>query len=257
MRLTIGRDAPDFTAAERAVSELLDTLPFGRDARHQVVVAMLEALSNAVRHGRVPGAEQGPVTLEAQVAADRLVLTVADDGPGFDPGACPDPRAPDRLLLPGGRGVFLMRRLMDSVDFAFPPGGGTRVTLGKDLPVARGGPSGEEGAMTVSTRQNGAATVLDLDGRITVGAGDAQLRSALRDAIEAGATRIVLNLAKVTAIDSSGVGELVNSSTTATGRGAELRLANVPSKVTDALVITRLITVFDVHDTEDAAVASF
>ena len=139
MRLTISRDAPDFAAAERAVSEVLDALPLGPDARHQVVVAMLEATSNAVRHGRRADGEQGPVTLEAQVEAGRLVLTVADDGPGFDPCACPDPRAPDRLLLPGGRGVFLMHQLMDSVDFVFPPGGGTRVTLGKNLPAAHRG----------------------------------------------------------------------------------------------------------------------
>ncbi len=147
MKLTIHRQAPDFAAAEDAVSKVLDALPLGSDARHQVITAMLEAVSNAVRHGRADDG-QGPVLLEAEVAAGRLVLTVVDDGPGFDPLACPDPRTPDRLLLSGGRGVFLMYQLMDSVDFAFPPAGGTRVTLCKTIPSVHAGggepPEGEK-----------------------------------------------------------------------------------------------------------------
>ena len=73
----------------------------------------------------------------------------------------------------------------------------------------------------------------------------------------AGAKKILINIKDVTTIDSSGVGELVSAYTTATNRGAKMKLVNLPPKVNDILTITQLITVFDVYDTEDEAVASF
>jgi anti-anti-sigma factor len=111
--------------------------------------------------------------------------------------------------------------------------------------------------MNVNKRQKGDVTILDLSGKITIGAGDIALRNAVQEAMNAGAQKILLNLKGVSTIDSSGVGELVSSFTTATNRGAKLKLANIPAKVSDVLTITQLITVFDVFDSEDEAVASF
>jgi anti-anti-sigma factor len=111
--------------------------------------------------------------------------------------------------------------------------------------------------MKVNVRQRDGVTILDLKGKITIGVGDVALRNAVQDAINGGATKVVINLREVTTIDSSGVGELVSAYTTATNRGAKLRLANLPAKVSDILYITQLITVFDVFDSEDEAVRSF
>ena len=111
--------------------------------------------------------------------------------------------------------------------------------------------------MKVTVRQRGNVTILDLKGKITIGVGDVALRNAVQEAMAGGATNIVINLKDVTTIDSSGVGELVSAYTTATNRGAKLRLVNLPAKVSDILHITQLITVFEVYDTEDEAVASF
>ncbi|HVR08598.1 MAG TPA: STAS domain-containing protein [Thermoanaerobaculia bacterium] len=111
--------------------------------------------------------------------------------------------------------------------------------------------------MKVNVRQRDGVTILDLKGKITIGVGDVALRNAVQDAINGGATKVVINLKDVTTIDSSGVGELVSAYTTATNRGAKLSLANLPSKVSDILQITQLITVFDVFDSEDEAVRSF
>ena len=111
--------------------------------------------------------------------------------------------------------------------------------------------------MKVNVRQRDGVTILDLKGKITIGVGDVALRNAVQDAINSGATKVVINLKDVTTIDSSGVGELVSAFTTATNRGAKLSLANLPSKVSDILQITQLITVFDVFDSEDEAVRSF
>jgi anti-sigma B factor antagonist len=111
--------------------------------------------------------------------------------------------------------------------------------------------------MKVNVRQRDGVTILDLKGKITIGVGDVALRNAVQDAINGGATKVVINLKDVTTIDSSGVGELVSAFTSATNRGAKLSLANLPSKVSDILQITQLITVFDVFDSEDEAVRSF
>jgi anti-anti-sigma factor len=111
--------------------------------------------------------------------------------------------------------------------------------------------------MKVNVRQRDGVTILDLKGKITIGMGDVALRNAVQDAINSGATKVVINLKEVTTIDSSGVGELVSAFTTATNRGVKLSLANLPSKVSDILQITQLITVFDVFDSEDEAIRSF
>ncbi len=111
--------------------------------------------------------------------------------------------------------------------------------------------------MDVSKRQVGDVTILDLKGRITIGSGDMQLRSAVQELLNSGATKVLINMQNVSTIDSSGIGELVSVYTTAANRGARLKLTNLPAKVADILTITQLITVFDVYDSEDEGVRSF
>ena len=111
--------------------------------------------------------------------------------------------------------------------------------------------------MKISRRQVDGVTILDLQGKITLGAGELELRRAVEEALNGGARGILLNLRGVTTIDSSGVGELVSSYTTALKHGVKLKLVGMPSKVTDILQITQLITVFEVHEDEASAVASF
>ena len=111
--------------------------------------------------------------------------------------------------------------------------------------------------MKFNTRQNGDVTILDLSGRITIGSGEEALRNAMQEILNDGAKKVVIHMAGVTMIDSSGIGELVSAYTTATDRGAKLKLANLPAKVSDILTITQLITVFDVFDSEAEAVQSF
>ena len=111
--------------------------------------------------------------------------------------------------------------------------------------------------MPISQRQRNDITILDIKGKITIGAAEEALRDAVQQALNAGSQKVLLNLQGVTTIDSSGVGELVSAYTSATNRGAKIKLANLPPKINDILTITQLITVFDVYDSEDEAVASF
>lgn len=150
VRLTIDRDRPDLDAFEHALSTALAPFAAGPDVRDQVLLALLEAVANALRHGRRPGRGRGqPVRLDLRVSAGQVTATVTDDGPGFDPAACPDPRTPERLHLPTGRGLLLMRHYMDSVDYTFPPTGGTVLTS-----IAQSSPARQEGGETPSTEED-------------------------------------------------------------------------------------------------------
>lgn len=111
--------------------------------------------------------------------------------------------------------------------------------------------------MQINQRQKDGVTILDVSGKITIGVGDVALRSTVQDALNNGATKILLNLGGVSAVDSSGVGELVSSYVQATNRGGKLKLTSLPPKVSDILHITQLITVFEVYGSEDEAVESF
>ncbi len=111
--------------------------------------------------------------------------------------------------------------------------------------------------LNINERQAGDVTVLDLSGKITIGEGSVALRAAIRRLLEEGKKRILLNLAGVSYVDSSGIGELVSSYTAINKEGGQLKLLNLTQKIQDLLTITKLLTVFDVYDSEAEALNSF
>ena len=112
-------------------------------------------------------------------------------------------------------------------------------------------------SVKLNTRQVGDVAVIDVAGRITLGEGSSALRDALRDLINKNQKKILLNLGEVNYIDSSGIGELVSGFTTVTNSGGQLKLLNLNKRVKDLLQITKLYTVFDVHEDEAGAIRSF
>jgi anti-sigma B factor antagonist len=111
--------------------------------------------------------------------------------------------------------------------------------------------------LNIRERQAGDVTVLDMEGKITIGEGSVALRSAVRRLIEEGKKKILLNLSNVSYVDSSGIGELVSSFTTVQREGGQLKLLNLTQKIRDLLAITKLLTVFDTYDDEAKALNSF
>jgi len=111
--------------------------------------------------------------------------------------------------------------------------------------------------MTITTREVSHVTIVDLNGRITLGDETGKLREAIRELIASGKKKIVLNLIQVDYIDSSGVGELVSSFTAVRNSGGELKLFGLSKKVHDILQVTKLYTVFDIKEDEFTAVKSF
>lgn len=99
--------------------------------------------------------------------------------------------------------------------------------------------------------------IVELSGKITIGSGDVKIRELITAALEDGKKNVVFDLGGVTAIDSSGIGEMVACYTTMTKRDGQLKLLNLSPKINDILQVTQLITVFDVFDDEREAIASF
>ena len=111
--------------------------------------------------------------------------------------------------------------------------------------------------MKSTTRTANGVEIIKLEGKITIGAGDSQLREVITNALNAGKNNILLDMSGVTTIDSSGIGELVGSYTTVTNRGGKLKLLHLPAKLNELLHVTQLITVFEVYENEPDGLASF
>jgi anti-sigma B factor antagonist len=112
-------------------------------------------------------------------------------------------------------------------------------------------------AVYMTLREDGPVTIVDVSGRISLGEGSAMLRKTIRDLLDSGHLKILLNLGDVNYIDSSGIGELVSGFTAVRSRNGELKLLNLTKKVHDLLQITKLFTVFDVYNDEATAVHSY
>lgn len=111
--------------------------------------------------------------------------------------------------------------------------------------------------MKIVERQVQDVTILDLHGKILIGEGDEALRDAVNKAVDAGKTKLLLNLADVPYVDSAGLGEIVRCYTTVSRKSGKLKLINLTKKIQDLLSITKLLTVFETFDTEEEGVRSF
>ena len=111
--------------------------------------------------------------------------------------------------------------------------------------------------LDLKERQAGDVTILDLSGEVRMGEGSVALRNSIRKLADAGKNRVLLNLAGVKYMDSSGVGELIANYTTIRSQGGQLKLLNLTDRIQNLLVITKLLTVFDSYDNEAEALKSF
>jgi anti-sigma B factor antagonist len=111
--------------------------------------------------------------------------------------------------------------------------------------------------LDVSERQAGDVTILDLSGEVRIGDSSVALRDSIRKLADTGKTKVLLNLAGVKYIDSTGIGELIANYTTVTRQGGQLKLLKLTDRIQNLLVITKLLTVFDSFEDEAEALRSF
>jgi anti-sigma B factor antagonist len=111
--------------------------------------------------------------------------------------------------------------------------------------------------LDLKERQAGDVTILDLSGEVRIGDSSVALRESVRNLADQGKKKLLLNLAGVKYMDSSGIGELIANYTTLTRHGGQLKLLNLTDRIQNLLVITKLLTVFDSYDNEAEALKSF
>ena len=111
--------------------------------------------------------------------------------------------------------------------------------------------------LDVKERQAGDVTILDMTGEVRIGEGSVSLRDSIRNLADQGKKKVLLNLAGVKYMDSTGVGELIANYTTITRGGGQLKLLNLTDRIQNLLVITKLLTVFDAYENEAEALKSF
>lgn len=111
--------------------------------------------------------------------------------------------------------------------------------------------------LVISKRRLNGVMILDLDGGIRLGEENAYLHTTIRSLVKNGEKKILLNLAKVTKIDSSGMGEMIAAWTTLQKSGGEIRLLNLTQAVEELMLMTKLLTVFETYEDEADAIAGF
>lgn len=256
IRLKLESNLDTVEAAELIVRQLARERQLPPDEIEQLGMAVRECMANAISHGNGYSREKS-VYFTIASEPSRLVVRILDEGQGFDPDEVPDPLAERNLLRTSGRGLLLMRSFVDEINIGRAAEGGTEVVMIKKLPDSSREKEEEQVSLIINVRVVGGVTVVDLSGRITLGEGSGVLRDTVRELLSKGQKNVLLNLGNVSYIDSSGLGELVSSYTTAANQGAKVKLVNVQKKVHDLLQITKLYTVFESFDNESAGIGSF
>jgi anti-sigma B factor antagonist len=269
LEVTLGTEVESVNLAEAMCLRVAQAAGFGEDDCYRIGMSVREGMINAFHYGNQerPGKK---IHLAVDLTPDKMVIHVLDEGTGFDLSSVPDPLAEENLLSTSGRGIFLMRTFMDEFDVVPGRTGGAEIIMSKKLPSVEppGGSTGrgeeaakEHGGQDVELRATyrdaGSVTVVDMGGRITLGEGSALLRRTIRDLLEQKRANILLNLADVDYIDSSGIGELVSGYAAVKKSGGNLKLLQLTKKVHDVLQLTRLFTVFEVYTDERTALRSF
>jgi len=253
--LTLESTLESVDLAESLLLQFSMAAGFSEQQREEIGLAVRESLANAVVHGNCSDPNK-KVAMKAELNDTGVVISIEDEGNGFDPGSLPDPRNPENLLRQSGRGVFLMKSCMDEVIMRRLASSGMEIRMFKHLSNTA---LEEDSKVSIkaSSRQVDSVTIVDLSGRITLGEATSILREALQDLTGKGQKKILLDLAEVNFIDSAGLGELIRGYTSLTNQGGQMKLVNLTKKVHDLLQITKLSTVFEVFSDEATAIKSF
>jgi serine/threonine-protein kinase RsbW len=132
LRLSIGSNLDQVDLAATVVQSTLEQVAVDSEQAHWLVMLVREAVINAIKHGNREEAGKR-VLMALDLEGEDLVVRVEDEGLGFDPDSLPDPTAPENLLRPSGRGIFMMRQFADSIEYSFPSERGTVVTMRKRI----------------------------------------------------------------------------------------------------------------------------
>jgi serine/threonine-protein kinase RsbW len=206
----------------------------------QVQLAVDEAATNIIQHGYGGGA-QGEIELGWHIQSDQFVVTLRDRGRRFNPKDVPAPdiTSPLEERQPGGLGLYIMSRLMDDVTFEFDDQAGNLLTMTKHI-----------GALGEAVR------VFELSGRLDAVQTEAAIIQ-VREAIANGARKVLLDMARVTFLSSSGLRALLLVRKELLAHDGELRLCALRPEVQEVFALTGFIQVFTIHRSRAEALDAF
>jgi serine/threonine-protein kinase RsbW len=117
LNLTLDSHPKNIAEVEPYVTQVVQKFEINQELYGNMLITLTEAVSNAIIHGNSAKAAK-KVVVSTNCSNQRISFTIQDEGAGFNPDTLPDPTAPENILTPGGRGVFLMRQLSDAVTFS-------------------------------------------------------------------------------------------------------------------------------------------
>ena len=132
IRMSLSSRFENIELAQLLCGKLLDGRDVSEETKHWLLMALREALANAIKHGNRQDTSKR-IHLEMDVVGQNLQISIRDEGEGFDPSAVDDPLAPENRLKTSGRGIFYMKTFMDDVRFRKVEGGGMEIVLTKNL----------------------------------------------------------------------------------------------------------------------------
>lgn len=226
--------------------ERLYHLPLDEDIIFAVKLCLQEAVINSVKHGNKMDKSK---TVEIDVTFDenRLVLEVRDQGEGYHFKKLPDPTHPENIMKLEGRGVFLIRNLMDKVQFL---NGGRTIKMTKKLE------KGRRAKMDINVEQISGVHVAILEGEININ-NAMELKAAFTEIIKAGGKQVLVDFEKVVFIDSSGLAVLIDTVSCLQDVNGQLRLCNVNRKIKGIFEITKLHKLMDICDSREIGLKEF
>ena len=111
--------------------------------------------------------------------------------------------------------------------------------------------------MQIEERRAGDVTILALMGKLTLAEGRDLFKDKVGDVVQAGHNKLLIDLTEVPYVDSAGLGELVRTYTAVNRSGGQLKLLGLAKRIKDVLALTKLLTVFEIFETEEEALDSF
>jgi anti-anti-sigma factor len=255
-RLTIGADPGEVARVGAAFAEFADAHALPASVRRSVSVALDELLTNTLSYG-FAGREGGEVTVAVELGADRVSVTLTDDGAPFDPFGVP---APDTALPVeerriGGLGIHLARRIMDEVSYHRRADRNV-VVLAKRL--AGGMTAGQRGgrSMNITTRTRNDVTVVAFAGNLDSNTSP-QAQQALDGILAGGGRKLIVDFTALDYISSAGLRVLLGTAKRLGGAGGALRLFGLNETVREVFEISGFSTILAVFPAEADALKEF
>jgi len=256
LRLTIGADLGEVARVQAALAEFADAHAVPAAARRSLGVVVDELLTNTISYG-FAGRDGGEVTVAVELSADRLTVTLSDDGTPFDPlsAAAPDLAAPVEERRIGGLGIHLVRRMMDDVGYRRSAGRNV-VTLAKRLTGGIAASQGGGRSMNVTTRTQNGVTLVGFAGNLDSNTSP-EAQRALDAILAGGGKKMVVDFTALDYVSSAGLRVLLGTAKRLNGAGGGLRLFGLNETVKEVFDISGFSTILDVFATEAEALKGF